>query len=194
MRNTEQVFTSIFRRNGWGGDDSRSGKGSSLRFAEPLGKIIKEAIEFTKAVTVLDAPCGDYKWMQGAEIPPENYVGVDIVEEMIEQLKEEHPDRTWMQKDITKDELPKADLIVCRHCIVHLSFELGLQAIENFRRSGAKWLLATTFDKEKNKDIRTGGWRTLNLSIEPFNLGECYQKWPEKIQNRKDLFLGLWKL
>ena len=62
-----------------------------------------------------------------------------------------------------------ADVIICRDGLVHLSFADARAAIRNFRRSGSRYLLATTFVRRtENTDIPTGGWRVLNMEAEPF--------------------------
>jgi len=62
------------------------------------------------------------------------------------------------------------DAILCRDCMVHLSYRLNHVGIENIRRAGIKYLLASTFpgQSEKNRDPLTGGWRPLDLSMPPF--------------------------
>jgi hypothetical protein len=38
------------------------------------------------------------------------------------------------------------------------------------KNSGSKYLLTTNFTElKKNKNIRTGGWRMINLELTPFN-------------------------
>ena len=44
------------------------------------------------------------------------------------------------------------------------------RALANFRRSGSRYLLATTFPRRAgNPAIFTGEWRPLNLEAAPFN-------------------------
>lgn len=74
-----------------------------------------------------------------------------------------------MVADITVNPLPTADLILCRDCLVHLSFAHIDAALANFRASGARWLLTTTFPMiEENVDCEDGDWRALNLTLPPF--------------------------
>jgi hypothetical protein len=61
------------------------------------------------------------------------------------------------------------DLVLCRDCLVHLSFANIHHAIANLKRSGTCWLLTTTFpDASANRDIDDGDWRVLNLQYAPF--------------------------
>jgi hypothetical protein len=90
-------------------------------------------------------------------------------------------------------------VILCRDCLVHLSFENIGRAIANFKRSGARVLLTTTFtDIAANADVEDGDWRALNFTRPPFG-------WPapETLINEdclemdgayRDKSLGLWRL
>jgi Ni/Co efflux regulator RcnB len=72
--------------------------------------------------------------------------------------------------DITKHAMPSADVILCRDCLVHLSFENISRVIKRFRASGARWVVATTLPEwETNHDCEDGDWRALNLQRPPFS-------------------------
>jgi hypothetical protein len=59
--------------------------------------------------------------------------------------------------DLTKDRLPKVDLILSRDALVHLSSRDCLAALANFKSSKSQYLLMTTFPAViKNEDILTG--------------------------------------
>ena len=122
--------------------------------------------------SIVDAPCGDFNWMRHVlEGRTVSYTGIDIVEALIERLVREQgaPDRRFLCADMTRAALPEADLIICRDGLVHLSFTDARAAIRNFRRSGSRYLLATTFVRHSsNADIRTGSWRPLNMEAPPF--------------------------
>ena len=63
-------------------------------------------------------------------------------------------------------------MILCRHLLIHLSFEEGLDVIGNFQLSGARYLLITDQPAilENREILRTGSFRPLNLRLEPFGL------------------------
>jgi chemotaxis methyl-accepting protein methylase len=65
--------------------------------------------------------------------------------------------------NIITDHLPKADVILCRDCLVHLKLGDGLKAIQNFKRSGAKYLLSTTFPDHAENTDEFRYWRPINL-------------------------------
>jgi hypothetical protein len=83
--------------------------------------------------------------------------------------------------DITKDDLPKVDMIFCKDCLQHLSYENIFKAFENFKRSESKYLLTTSYPLTLvNWDILNGDLRRLNLRRKPFNLPSPIMKIHEK--------------
>jgi len=74
-----------------------------------------------------------------------------------------------VQLDIVRDELPAADLWLCRDCLPHLSQALIVQAIKNFLASDIPYLLTSVHPEcGENNDILTGDFRLLNLELPPF--------------------------
>lgn len=169
---SKRKFTSVYRKNLFQGKESRSGGGSDLtqtaRIRKELPLLLKEfGIRF-----LIDAPCGDLYWMREVDLPVKKYIGVDIVKEIVEINKTKFADqqRTFSELNISRDILPTADMILCRDCLVHLSFKQAIQIINNFKESGSKYLLTTTFiNRSTNDELGRGFWRTLNMEKEPFN-------------------------
>jgi hypothetical protein len=62
---------------------------------------------------MVDAPCGDLNWMKAIINHLELYIGVDIVEEIIDRNKKLYTRKNinFISIDITKDQLPQSDLI-----------------------------------------------------------------------------------
>ncbi|MBE3065278.1 MAG: class I SAM-dependent methyltransferase, partial [Spirochaetes bacterium] len=161
-----QVFATIFRRNFWSGSHSRSGPGSDLAQTKSVRETLPRLLNELRVRSLLDLPCGDFYWMSRVDLDIDKYIGADIVEELIGANT-----RTFIVSDVTKDALPTVDAIMCRDCLVHLSFEDIQRAISNISRSGAAYLLTTTFvDRATNSNIRTGQWRPINLEKPPFSL------------------------
>lgn len=76
-----------------------------------------------------------------------------------------------MHLDIAQDRLPQADLMICRDCLFHLSYEDTERFLRNFRASGIPYLLTTThFNRSGfvNRDIDTGDWRWMDLFQPPY--------------------------
>jgi len=93
--------------------------------------------------------------------------------------------------------LPQIDAVLCRDCLVHLSFTDAHAALANVARSGAKWLLTTSFSSiKRNDDIVTGQWRPLNLMLPPFNLPKPAKRIAENCTETEftDKLLGVWPI
>jgi hypothetical protein len=169
-------FARIHRTNLWGAESSASGLGSEDAATRRLRAELPGLLRALGASSLLDAPCGDGGWVSTAGLGVA-YTGVDIVPELIEASRAraaaDGGHRDYLVADITRDPLPRADAILCRDCLVHLSFAHIRAAVANFRRSGAQWLVTTTFpDLEANFDIEDGDWRALNFELAPFAWGE----------------------
>ncbi|MHC5114552.1 MAG: class I SAM-dependent methyltransferase [Planctomycetota bacterium] len=170
---TEELFADIMRRNDWRCTESISGTGSTLEQTGRLRAVLPGLLERLGVCTLLDLPCGDLNWISRVELPVERYVGGDIVEDVVSANRARFPDRTFVRLDITRDDLPAADLILCRDCLVHFGYDDVWRALRRLRASGATYLLTTVFTGSTyNKDIETGGWRQLNLMLPPFSLPE----------------------
>lgn len=171
----QAVFTRIYEGNEWRDPESRSGPGSSRARGADITADLVDALRSLRVRTLLDAPCGDFNWMGNVTSSLASYVGIDVVRPLIQRNQQLYGDsrHRFVLGDVTHDPLPPADAILCRDALVHFSFADIWSAISNFKRSGAVYLLATTFeDTLRNEDIRTGGWRPLNLRAGPFHFPE----------------------
>jgi len=196
----ENIFAPVYEEReqpAWGSQQSRSGTGSELAATENLRLYLPELFSRLTIRTVLDAPCGDWNWMRNVNLSGVDYTGVDVVSSIVRSNSQwfSRSGVRFVHADIAKDELPTADLILCRDCWVHLSFADIAAVLENFRRSGATWLLASnspTIEKNRNQD--TGlNWRYLNLHRAPFYF-------PVPMETRKDHYpqepfaISLWRI
>lgn len=155
--------------------ESKSGPGSSLIQAKELFDHLPLFFKKYGVKSMLDAPCGDFYWMQKINLDGINYTGGDIVPEIIKNNYEHTTNSIQFKRiDILNDRLPKVDLILCRDLFVHLTNEQIFKALKNIRASGSKYLLLTSYKSRLiNKDIaEIGHWRTLNMEVAPFFLDQ----------------------
>ena len=119
------VFTEVYEKNLWGGtgDEFYSGPGSYGQSAQGYAECVINFIKLNNVKTVIDLGCGNFA--VGKLIAPEceHYVGVDIVPPLIERNSLAFTSRTVEFKclDITRDNLPDADLCLVRQVMQHLS-------------------------------------------------------------------------
>ncbi len=174
-QNLRSTFTDIYTHNGWGGVKSTSGTGSDLEQTAVIRRELPELVRRLNIRSILDAPCGDFYWMKECNLEVERYFGIDIVPQIIAKNREHYGREglVFICGDIARDSLPQVDLILCRDCLVHLSFSKAKAAISNFVRSKSKYLLTTTFPgTTRNENIFSGGWRPLDLQLPPFSFPE----------------------
>ncbi|MEX2512895.1 MAG: class I SAM-dependent methyltransferase [Cyclobacteriaceae bacterium] len=198
----DDVFNMIYLKNTWGSKESASGRGSEIQHTKTLLKKLNSLTKELEVKSMLDAPCGDFNWMKNLYKTGISYIGMDIVEDLIASLNTKYAQDSqvaFQTGNIIEGGLPQVDLIFCRDCLVHFSFEDIHQSLSNFKKSGSKFLLTTTYtERGVNRDIQTGGWRPINLKEEPFNLPK-----PLKIIHENNLddhgiyfdkCMALWKL
>lgn len=170
----EDVFNKIFKDNIWGSKESISGHGSDRIQTRLIVEQLPSVLKKFNVTSLLDIPCGDFHWMQNVDFGSTKYIGADIVLDLIQKnqiFADER--RQFVHLDLLRSPLPKVDMIFCRDCLVHLSFDNIAAALQNIIASGSTYLMTTTFPaRTANVDIVTGRWRPLNLQKEPFHFPE----------------------
>lgn len=181
---TKAVMEQIYEKHLWGGYDADfySGLGShDPKIAKPyLDAVTTFLNSFNSPLTICDLGCGDFNVGQHLVRHTKNYIAIDIAENLIIRNKilfKVH-NLEFLCLDIAKDQLPKADCVILRQVLQHLS-NTEIQDITK-KLSDYKYLILTEHipwgDFTPNKDIISGqGNRTkknsgVNLSEEPFNL------------------------
>lgn len=170
-----EVFNTIHDSNSWQSPTSVSGPGSELGETEEIRALLPSLFSKLDIKSFLDAPCGDFHWMSHVDLTDINYIGGDVVPQLIERNYKQFGDATkhFMVLDIIKDSIPKVDLILCRDCLIHLSLKDGRRALANMKRSGSRYLLITTNPSIRvNYPINTGECRGVNLELPPYSMGK----------------------
>lgn len=201
MTTEKAVFTEIANNSSWGSKESISGPGSALSSTAKLRAELPVILSQLRIKKLIDAPCGDRNWIKHLEYEFDLYIGVDIVETLVERARAEdtRPGYFFQAGNIATDILPKADAIFCRDCLVHLPFRMIWDSILRFKIAGFDYLITTTFPGHKeNWDGRAGGWRPLNLQAAPFCFPKPLHLLGERHPNPADPFndksLAVWAL
>lgn len=187
----------------WGEHESASGPGSTLEQTAAVCKALPNIIKDYHIASILDVPCGDFNWMRTVDLGSCHYIGCEIVKPLVDDNIKKYGkhNRVFLHTDVTRDVLPQVDLVICRDLFVHFSLQDIKDSLRNFKRSGAKYLLATTFiwqRSDTNSDIQSGGWRTVNLEKYPFNFPAPLMLINEQCTEQNGLYsdksMGLWRL
>ncbi|MDD2915839.1 MAG: GlcNAc-transferase family protein [Gallionella sp.] len=168
-----QVFSGIWKDNFWGNTETRSGNGSTLAATVALRAWLPKTLDSIGAHILGDAGCGDLNWIKELTKSLRFYFGFDIAPELVNDLRSRFKDRSncfFSEADVVMATLPECDAILCRDCLTHLTPDAALMALKGFRRSGSRYVIATTHSVERNVWVKTGGWYPMNLTAPPFNL------------------------
>ena len=131
-------FDLIHRTNLWRAESSVSGPGSELSETAKLRGELSGLLRKLNVRTLLDLPCGDFTWMANVDLGDVSYLGGDIVTAIVESNRQRHgvPGRVdFTHIDLVADTIPQNDLVLCRDCLVHLSYRQLALAIENIKQS-----------------------------------------------------------
>ena len=202
-------FARMYETNLWDNSESRSGDGSSLASTAGVRASLPNLLRQLEVRRVLDVPCGDFHWMAHVDLAGAGvvaYVGGDVVDAIVQANNARYgrPGRSFVRVDLTSGPLPAvsgqpADAVLCRDCLVHLSFANIARAMRVVRDSGARYLITTTFlEQSANIDIIDGNWRPLNLERPPFNLPSPVAVLVEGCEEEGGAFadkaLGVWRV
>ena len=168
----QERFERIYHTNLWSDPETRSGTGSNLDSTRVLREKLPAALHRLTTRVLLDAPCGDFTWMDHVDLTGIRYIGADIVRSIVDENQRLYASesRQFIEMDLTRDELPDADVLLCRDCLVHLSYANIARVFDNVRRSSIRYLLMTSFPgRGDNRNVEDGDWRPLDFEAAPFS-------------------------
>lgn len=124
---TNAVMQQIYEQHLWGGKDFDFYSGIGSHNPMLVNIYVKNVTDFLKShdnkLTVCDLGCGDFNIGKHFLEHVVYYYAIDIVESLIERnknlFKAEHLEFQCL--DISKDDLPKADCVILRQVLQHLS-------------------------------------------------------------------------
>ncbi|HJV74225.1 MAG TPA: hypothetical protein VJ654_08400 [Noviherbaspirillum sp.] len=194
----EDRFTWIYQHNFWNNSESVSGSGSTLAFTKNLRSKLPILFAEYDIKTVFDAPCGDFNWMRDVVSRTNiKYLGGDIVLPLVNENNKRYQDErtSFILFDITKDNFPDVDLLICRDCLFHLSYSDIEKFINGLQKSKIKYVLTSSHINTgfENKDILSGDFRNIDLVRFPFDFPEPLQAIDDWIHPHQPRFMGLWR-
>jgi SAM-dependent methyltransferase len=195
------VFNKIYRTNAWGDKETHSGEGSNTLNTAVIREKLSPLLKELGVRTILDIPCGDFFWMKDILLEVDQYIGADIVRDLIaaNRKKFEAAGKTFIVLDLLSDSLPTVDLILCRDCLPHFSHTNVRRALTRMKKSNSRYVLTSTYpSRNQNPDITTGSFRPLNLQIAPFSFPEPITLFNEQCIHGSSIYvdksLGLWEI
>ena len=193
-KSQKDIFKTIYSKKMWAGEKEKkykfySGLGSHAE--ELTDKYISELRNFLqsfpKKPNLVDLGCGDFAIGSKIRDKCNRYVGVDIVDELIEENKKNFEDLNveFLSLDITNDQLPSADICTVRLVLQHMSNESILKFLKNINNK-YKFLIVTehfpsekfvpNINKPSGSDTRFYDNSAVDLNAPPFNLSVVKSK------------------
>lgn len=170
----EDVFTKIYDTGVWGGKGF-SGSGSQIENARIYVSFLQDFLDQNGIHSVVDMGCGDWQFSQHIDWGNIQYFGYDVVKSIIDRNQQlyQTPTIQFFQANGVSDDLPEADLIVCKDVLQHLSnadIQVFLGQLYKYKHC----LITNDVDPKtltsKNRDIVCGETHTVDLTKPPFNL------------------------
>lgn len=195
----ERRFTYIYKMNFWNSLDSASGGGSAKIVTANLRANLPGLINDFQVRSICDAPCGDFTWMREVIANIDiNYMGVDVVPDLISRLKPYVDDQTLFKcGDIRSFDFNGYDLILVRDCLFHFSYQDINFFLKNLSMHDYRYLLTTSYYPDptfENRDIATGDFRRVDLLAPPFSFpGDFRSQIADWAEPESQRYLYLWE-
>ncbi len=188
MKDLRKKFTTVYATQAWGAHGRGSGRGSTEENAENTRKALMHVFDKYGMHSLLDAACGALEWTEPfiremrATDSTFTYCGIDVVEEVVEANKARLPIDycSFDAMDLSREIPPSGyDLILCRDALQHLPYENIAGMLDGFSKSGARYLLVTSFKNRildfiqpPNRNIEIGDFFKNKLLRAPFRFND----------------------
>lgn len=185
--NIESVMTDIYTRNLWGSPLTRSGPTSTQERTMELCHTLPELFQSLGIESILDVGCGDFSWMKTVNLEGVEYLGVDIVTDLVENLQKTYTTSTikFQKMNVLQEPPESVDVWFCRDFLNLLDLQQTGQFFSKFLESKSLYLALTTVEfndadnlgsPQNSLDGYTGIQRMVDIFQPPFRLGD-----PKKI-------------
>lgn len=203
MRDHQKVFTPQYIE--------RSGPGSTKEYSEPYREFLEDFIAKHDIRSILDLGCGDFEIMRHVDISGAVwYVGIDCIIERVQANRTIAAHlvgcgpRTFACDDartIDPSYVLGFDLVLMKDVLQHWSSSEVQAWINRYARDLVKQVrpadmpitrfLITNcnYGSTVNTDIETGGWRALDITKPPFEVGKVVFQWGDDVAGHKDVVL-----
>lgn len=189
----KSIFTDIYENNRWKSNESRSGPGSHISRTHNLRNNLLKVIKKYSIKSIIDIPCGDLNWISPIIDLLPNYIGIDIVDELIIKNKKKFPNKIFYCDNLLTTNKINCDLLIVRDCLFHFSQNDVILAFKNIIKNNTKYILVTEIIDKKhlNKNIKNGTWYPIALQNSPYNFPVPVLSIKEDAINK---YMSLWKV
>ena len=177
IRDEEKKFNFIYKYKNWQNINNGSLSGAGSNLDDSTRNLTIELPNFIKKHQIesfLDIPCGDWEWMSKLNLNNVEYIGCDIVKDIVIENNKEYSNAkvSFIKKNLSYDDLPKTDIILVRDLLVHLKYSDIILCLNNIKKHNYKYIAITNFPKLiKNINNNFGDrWKPINFNLKPYLL------------------------
>lgn len=167
-----RAFSDIYENDKWEGG---SGAGSFPEYTGPYVGTVQQFLHDYEIKSVVDLGCGDWQFSRLIDWSGVEYLGLDVVETVVEANRKKFANESIAFEVATVGEpLPPADLVVCKDVLQHLPLSIVADYLAEFRQR-YKHILVTNDvypDGATNYECLPGAGRAIRPDLEPFS-EEC---------------------
>ena len=181
MKTNKEIFENIYKNGTWNNNNKKiplSGSGSSLKNSKECSKVLNKFIYDNSCKSIIDLGCGDLTWISKTDFFNDKnikYIGVDVVEFLINKHKNKYKQNIFKCKDIVYfNNFEFTSLIIIRDVIFHLENNEVLQIFDNLKNK-FKYILITSNKNKINKKLNKCHYAHKNLFKKPFNKLQNYE-------------------
>ncbi len=196
----EAAFNRIYKDRIWGSNaegEGASGGGSKEETTRQYRQFLQDFFAVYEIESVVDVGCGDWEFSRLIDWGNIHYVGYDLVGSVIKknQAKYATDHIYFVHGDAINEDLPSADLLICKDVLQHLSNRDILAFIPQLKKY--KYCLITNDVDSRtltssNPDIQSGESRPVDLTRPPFFLrGEKVLTFQSSYDLKQTLLLSI---
>ena len=165
-------FQRIYRDGEWTfGRFPRSGSGSSIEATNEYRAIIQPWID--RSARIVDLGCGDWTFSQHIDWTGHNYLGLDVVPELIDshniRFAEPHIHFSCVDFAHHPEAIPDADLYIIKDVLQHWPNYLITQFLRELVKRNAPIVVTNCMSDEEMDDVPLGGFRPLGPDVLPLS-------------------------
>ncbi len=175
LSEAERYFSDVYDHGIWGRNEKgqgSSGPGSAVSQAIPFIQYVQSFLETHEVNSIVDVGCGD--WVLAREINwgQRNYLGIDVVESVIEENQKNYSSNNihFLKWDAGIDPIPSGDLLICKDVFIHLPYSEINNILKECKKFKYCIFVNDVVRAGLNTDLPTYGYRCVYLTAPPFNL------------------------
>ncbi len=165
----KEKFTRIYDKELWG-KGKGSGAGSSLFANKKYISFLEDFLKSNNIKNVIDYGCGDWQFSQHINWEGVNYLGLDIVDSVIDSNKKKFPNYSFVSDTDVFNHLEGKELIIIKDVLMHWPDDEIEKFLDKLIKYDIWILLVNTYKPQLVKrKLKIGGWKPLEYDKIPLN-------------------------